>query len=1262
MVRQLNVMTWNVKGLNHPIKRKKVFTHLKQFNPDIVFLQETHLRSSDSSRFLAGWVGQHFHSTFEAKARGASILISTNVMFESTKVVADKNGRYIIVTGKLFNINVVLASVYAPNVEDAEFFTRLFALLPDLDSHYLILGTDLNRYLDQVQDRSTTRPGPVSTSVTYIKSFLSRCGISDVWRDLNPTGREYSFFSHVHRVYTRIDYLLMDKRLLPQVRSCAYQSIVVSDHAPLLMSLLLPGVPRPSRRWRFNSTLLADDDFVKYIQQEVTFFLATNNTPQVSGLMVWDALKAYLRGQIISFTARKKAQSERERLKLTAGIADIDRQYALQPTPELYNRRVELKAKFDILTTHQAQSLLLKSKSTFYEHGEKTGKLLADQLKARRTKQIITNIRTVGGEVTADTGLINSTFRDFYSNLYTSQTGRDELAISTFLDPLPIPTVAPDLVEKLERPITQAEVALAISSMQSGKSAGPDGFPVEFFKKFSALLSPQLSAVFAESLEQGTLPPSLGEACITLIAKKGKDPTECASYRPISLLNVDAKILAKVLSRRLEEVLPQIISPDQTGFIKDRYSFFNVRRLFDTLYQPSGAEPECVASLDAEKAFDRVEFEYLFAVLEKFGFGPTFVSWIKLLYKSPTATVQTNGVFSPTFALGRGTRQGCPLSPFLFDLAIEPLAVSLRCSNDVVGIRRGAREYKLSLYADDLLLYISNPSTSLPAVLALLDQFGHISGYKINPTKSILFPANEAASNLDYSHVPFRVEKNQFTYLGVTVTRKYEDLFLKNFVSLSSQIKTSLQQWSPLTMSLAGRINSIKMNILPKFTYLFQCIPVFIPKSFFTSLDSVISSYIWQNKKPRVSRALLKRAKSGGGMGLPDFRHYYWAANIRCLAFWNHFYLQPTRPEWTTLELESCGGLTLPALLSAPLGRPVPVLISNPVVRHTLRIWAQFRRAYNFNDLSLLSPTASNHLFVPSLRDLTFQNWHEKGIKWFKDLFIDGSFTSFDQLSQKYDLPRSHFYRFLQARHYVSSILPTFPAEPNPNPIDGFLSFDPTVKGAISILYDIISNLRSAPLDRIKADWERDLGLALSDETWDSILSSIHRSSLCARHCLIQFKVVHRAHISKAKLASIYPDMTPTCDKCKGNDADLFHQYWLCPQLQPFWRNVFNTLSNIIQRDLDPDPLVALLGTAGGDGLPLTRSESRMVDFALLMARRAVLLKWKDAAPPSNRQWLCDIMSCLKLEMLRFSIAGSETKFFKTWGPFMTFYHNTLTA
>ena len=142
----------------------------------------------------------------------------------------------------------------------------------------------------------------------------------------------------------------------------------------------------------------------------------------------------------------------------------------------------------------------------------------------------------------------------------------------------------------------------------------------------------------------------------------------------------------------------------------------------------------------------------------------------------------------------------------------------------------------------------------------------------------------------------------------------------------------------------------------------------------------------------------------------------------------------------------------------------------------------------------------------------------------------------------------------------------------------------------------------------------------------------------------------------------MYPDVSPSCDKCNGDEATLFHQYWACPQLQQFWSNVFSTLSNILQQDLDPDPLLALFGTVGSEGLPLTRTEGRMVDFALLIARRAVLLKWKDAAPPSLNQWLHGIMSCLELEMLRFSIAGSERKFYETWGPFMTFYHDTQTA
>lgn len=211
-----------------------------------------------------------------------------------------------------------------------------------------------------------------------------------------------------------------------------------------------------------------------------------------------------------------------------------------------------------------------------------------------------------------------------------------------------------------------------------------------FFKKCSDKLAPLLLSVFKESLSSNSLPPTMREATISLILKKDKSPSQCSSYRPISHLNSDVKILAKLLARRLETLVPSIISSDQTGFIKNRYSFFNVRSLLNIIYSPSPPDtPEVLISLDAEKAFDRVEWDYLFCTLGRFGFGPNFISWIKILYSSPMAAVRTNNNRSALFSLQRGTKQGCPLSPLLFAIAIEPLAIAIRQEPFIKGIRRG---------------------------------------------------------------------------------------------------------------------------------------------------------------------------------------------------------------------------------------------------------------------------------------------------------------------------------------------------------------------------------------------------------------------------------------------------------------------------------------------------------------------------------------------------------------------------------------------
>ena len=137
-----------------------------------------------------------------------------------------------------------------------------------------------------------------------------------------------------------------------------------------------------------------------------------------------------------------------------------------------------------------------------------------------------------------------------------------------------------------------------------------------------------------------------------------------------------------------------------------------------------------VISLDAEKAFDQVEWPYLFKVLQKFNIGDRFINWIQLLYRNPCARILTNQSLSPRFNLNRETRQGCALSPMLFALIIEPLAQMIRSHAAIHGYNTKDTLNKISLYADDILLYVTEPQDSIPAILDVINLFGTFSGYR----------------------------------------------------------------------------------------------------------------------------------------------------------------------------------------------------------------------------------------------------------------------------------------------------------------------------------------------------------------------------------------------------------------------------------------------------------------------------------------------------------------------------------------------------
>lgn len=235
--RGYKLVIWNVWGLGLIMKCAKVFAHLKSLSADIMFLQETHIKHTAKGKLKVSWVDQLYEANFTTKARGVAILIRKNIPFIKSSIISDLNGRFLIVAGTLNSVPTTLVNIYAPNFDNPDFFQKVFNMIPDISNTNVIIGGDFNCVLDPLLDKQSSKSLQKSNSCIRLNTLADNLNLVDIWRLKHPTAKDYSFFSPVHKSYSRIDYFLVDSKLLSIVETVTYHPIVVSDHAPLSMVL-----------------------------------------------------------------------------------------------------------------------------------------------------------------------------------------------------------------------------------------------------------------------------------------------------------------------------------------------------------------------------------------------------------------------------------------------------------------------------------------------------------------------------------------------------------------------------------------------------------------------------------------------------------------------------------------------------------------------------------------------------------------------------------------------------------------------------------------------------------------------------------------------------------------------------------------------------------------------------------------------------------------------------------------------------------------
>ena len=647
--------------------------------------------------------------------------------------------------------------------------------------------------------------------------------------------------------------ILVSGRLLP---------VFFSDHDGLLFEvrLCLPVFGRGY--WRLNISILEEDMFKRSF--ELFFKKLLGLRPLCTGVMEWwEVAKKRMKMFCDSFSKKKVRLAKREVFRLQHLL---ELEYSKGNSTGTVNQGAcdSLKAKLREVFEGRARAYLLLVRRNYLEKHETCSAAFFSSIRADRKRQVQTGIRDKQGVVVSEAAEMVGAATDHYRTSFQEKevdVGGGEYFLNLLTKQVPS-----DIAQALEAPLTLKELKGALGKMNKRKVPGIDGLPVEFYLKFWEILGPVVLEVLSTVLLTGAMGGTMATGVISLLFKKG-DGTDLGNWRPLTMLCVDYKLLAKVLADRLGTALPHVVHVDQTCGVAGRSVRWNLQLIRDAVAWAEDRHlPFMVVGLDQAKAFDRVHWGFMFRVLERLGFNKGFVGWLRTLYTGVGSTVAVNGHLGEVFRLHSGVRQGCPLSPLLYILYIEPLAAAIRADPGVKGFlvpgSRGLR-VKLSQYADDTTLLLDSDE-SLIRSLEIFQDFGRVSGARLNHAKSSVKFFGRWKERTD---VPGGLSlcTGHLKILGVSFEAANSASI--NWTRRITAVQKRLALWKSRCLTFIGKVLVLKVDILPSLLYLAYIYP--LPVSMRRPLMRLVFHFIWGGRYEYVARTRMLAGIEAGGRDVP---------------------------------------------------------------------------------------------------------------------------------------------------------------------------------------------------------------------------------------------------------------------------------------------------------------------------------------------------------------------------------------------------------